>query len=171
MNSLQELKAEEVMSHPVLSVTADMTLKEAADFLSENEISGAVVTDSEAAPVGVVSLLDIVAEIAGFERPSGEPGGFYRSPAPKFWGEDEDEEAAPGEDPAQAVDPLENTTVSEIMSPTLIGVPRGTPAGDVARMMRDRHIHRVFVMDGGQPVGVISSFDLLGMLAGAPSGS
>jgi predicted transcriptional regulator len=156
--------AENVMSTPVLTVTADMTLKEAADFLSENEISGAVVTDSAATPVGVVSLLDIVSAVAGLERPKEELGGFYRMPAPKF---DEDEgETGPELEESEDLDPLESTTVSEIMSPNIIGVPLGTPAQEVAKMMWDRHIHRVFVMKAGMPVGVISSFDLLGSLAG-----
>jgi CBS domain-containing protein len=87
-------------------------------------------------------------------------------PTAKFDDEGSEAEESPDLDEPEEIDPLEATSVSEIMSPSIIGVPVGTPVQEVAKMMWDQHIHRTFVMEGGLPVGIISSLDLLGSLAG-----
>ncbi|HYN21939.1 MAG TPA: CBS domain-containing protein, partial [Thermoanaerobaculia bacterium] len=47
------------MNRDVLVVGEDMTLQEVATFLTENQISGAPVEDTEGRLVGVVSLSDV----------------------------------------------------------------------------------------------------------------
>lgn len=155
----EKLKAEDVMSHPLIAVDAGTMLREAAQTLSENRISGALVVDTSGAPVGVVSLFDIVSYLAGLDRPAGEPGGFYRQ-APLELGEDEDGLQKEDENP------VDEGAVRDIMAPEIISVRPDTPLPRVAEILRKRRIHRVFVAGESGPVGVISTMDVLAALAG-----
>lgn len=150
----QEMKAVDVMRTPVVTLDDDVELREAARLLSDEHIGGAPVVDHRGAPIGVVSLFDIASAQAGLERREGEPGGFYRQGKLNFV---EMEEVEAGE----ATQPAE-TTVADIMAPGLIAVPETATLGEVARLLWDRQIHRVFVRDAkGGLLGVISTMDLL----------
>lgn len=165
MNTWKHLTARDLMKSPVVALDVETSLAEAARTLSENQISGALVTDHRGAAVGVVSLFDIVTALAGWERPEGEPGGFYRYAYPRYEGGDngwvesweEVEES-----------PMRKTTVGEIMAPEIITVPPDATAPEVARSLWNRRIHRVFVAERGGPIGVISALDVLGALAALP---
>lgn len=68
----------------------------------------------------------------------------------------------------QQVEPEEMPAdeVSRYMTRDPVTVPAGTPVTELARMMVDAHIHRVIVVDpAGKPVGIVSSTDLLAILA------
>jgi CBS domain-containing protein len=154
-----DLKAKEVMKAPVVTLNEDVLLRDAARLLSDEHIGGAPVVDHRGEPLGVVSLFDIVSDLAGLERGPDEPGGFYRQGKVRFSEpeeveEDSAEEAPPGE-----------TTVGEIMAPGLIGVSAEASLGEVARLLREKQIHRVFVLDvAGRLLGVISTMDILRVL-------
>ena len=52
--------------------------------------------------------------------------------------------------------------VDDIMQSNVVTVSPETPLPEIAeRMARDR-IHRVIVMEGDRPVGIVTSIDLLG---------
>jgi CBS domain-containing protein len=157
-----ELTVAEIMKSPVIAVNEATLLGEAAQALSDYKISGAVVNDHRGVPVGVVSLLDIVAALAGMDRPPGEPGGFYRQGRliPEAI-EEETETAEEG--------PGEGATIAEIMSPEIISVGADATLDRVAKLLHEKQIHRLFVRDGrGALVGVVSTMDLLRVLAGRP---
>ena len=167
MKSWEKRKASDLMKSPVVAVEMESSLAEAARIMSDNRVSGLLVTDHRGAAVGVVALSDLVAHQAGLDRPAGEPGGFYRQAVPSYSdGDDAVEEAWSEREP----EPLRETTVGEIMATGLITVSRETPLPEVARTMAERRIHRIFVVDEkGAPVGVISTLDLLGAAAGIPA--
>src|SRR5207247_3242021 len=62
---------------------------------------------------------------------------------------------------------LEETRVSEVMSKDLVTVGPGTSLREAAKVMAERWIRHLPVVDGGKLVGVISQRDLSGVLAGA----
>src|SRR6516225_2743241 len=64
------LTAADLMTAPVVTLTQDMPLREAANFLAREQISGAPVIDSEGRCVGVLSATDFV-HLAG--DPEGLP--------------------------------------------------------------------------------------------------
>ena len=163
MKAFEAMTAEDLMSSPVVSLNMETSLADAAQTLTEGQISGALVTDHRDAPVGVVSLFDIVAHMSGLSRSPEEAGGFYRTSYPRFTegGEEWESEGEEGE-PA----PLRETTVGEIMSPQIIEVSPTLPAKEVARELAERHIHRIFVSGAEGPIGVISTMDLLRSVAG-----
>ena len=64
-DSMRPITASDLMNPEVLTVRDDMTVRELAAFLIENEISGAPVADAEERLVGVVSLVDVAAVASG----------------------------------------------------------------------------------------------------------
>ena len=157
----KDLKAQDVMKSPVVALDEEVLLREAAQTLSDEHIGGAPVMDHRGVPIGVVSLFDIVAHLAGLERPAGEPGGFYRQGRIRF--------GVPEEEEVEAETPEEKApdefTVGEIMAPGIIGVPADASLGHVASVLLEKQIHRVFVLDArGRLLGVISTLDILRVL-------
>ncbi|MGE0710604.1 MAG: CBS domain-containing protein [Planctomycetota bacterium] len=67
---------------------------------------------------------------------------------------------------------LHSATVAQVMTPApLTTVSPGTPVEEAARAMVDRGVNALPVLDKGRPVGIVSSEDLLRVLAhrcGAP---
>ena len=144
------------MSPDVMTVPDDMTVDDVARYLTEHEISGAPVVDEQGHLVGVVSLTDIgrnAATVAEFGLSSG--AGFDRADAADLILDDLVERDA---DRA--------ATAREVMTPAVHQVPVTASAAEVARLMAEQHVHRVVVTEDRQPVGVLTSMDLLKLIAG-----
>lgn len=62
---------------------------------------------------------------------------------------------------------LDETRISEVMTKDVVTVGPGTSLREAAKMMADRWIRHLPVLDGGKLVGVLSQRDLAGVLAGA----
>ena len=56
--------------------------------------------------------------------------------------------------------------VRDIMTPTVYTVPENTPVAKIARTMVAGRIHRLMVTRGGRVVGIVTSLDLVRLLAG-----
>lgn len=161
--SWERMTAEDVMSSPVIALNVDAPLAEVLKTLGEHQMSGALVTDHRGAPVGVVSLFDVVTHLSGLERPPEEPGGFYRYSYPRFGEGGEGWESGWEEIEGE---PLKEITAGEIMSTEIISVPRGLTLADVAKLLAKRRIHRVFVAGDNGPAGVVSAMDMLRAISG-----
>lgn len=71
----------------------------------------------------------------------------------------------------QVAENLPRGTVRHYMTVDVVTVAPQTPLPELARMMIDAHIHRLIVVDEERkPVGVVSSTDLLAVLAYAGEG-
>ena len=62
---------------------------------------------------------------------------------------------------------LDQTRISEAMTKDPVTVGPGTSLREAAKVMADRWIRHLPVLDGGKLVGVLSQRDLAGVLAGA----
>jgi CBS domain-containing protein len=60
-----------------------------------------------------------------------------------------------------------DTPLSAVMSKDLISVDPGTSLRDAARIMTEKWIRHLPVLEGGKLVGIVSQRDLAGVLAGA----
>ncbi len=61
---------------------------------------------------------------------------------------------------------LRDTLVKDAMSRNVVSVSPDVPIGEMARIMLDRGVHRLLVLNlAGEPVGVVSVDDLLQVLA------
>jgi CBS domain-containing protein len=62
---------------------------------------------------------------------------------------------------------LDQTRISEVMTKDLVTVGPGTSLREAAKIMADRWIRHLPVVDNGKLVGIVSQRDLAGVLAGA----
>jgi CBS domain-containing protein len=60
-----------------------------------------------------------------------------------------------------------DTPISEVMSKDLVTAEPGTSLREAARIMTERWIRHLPVLEGGRLVGIVSQRDLAGVLAGA----
>ena len=147
---------EDLMNPDIMTVADDMTTDELARYLTEREISGAPVVDSQGHLIGVVSMTDIgrtVAESSDVESSRGSD--FYRDIAADLT----------LEDLGQRYVEERAITVRDVMTPVIHQVPVTASVAEAARIMVDRHIHRLIVTQGKEPVGIITSLDLLKTVA------
>jgi len=150
------ITAADLMNPRVLTVRDDLTVRELANVLVDNEISGAPVEDRSGKLVGVVSLTDVAAALADDEDEEGERGDFFLS-------EWEDDGMSREEIEELGLDEAE-LTVSEIMTPEVFTVREDTPVSEIAEAMIQNHVHRILVTREDRVVGIISTSDLLGLL-------
>ncbi len=151
---MKDLRAKDIMNTDVMSVRDTLTVRELSAFLTEKEILGAPVVDAEGEIVGVVSCTDIVqstTEKASIVVDRATPG-FYEHGWEDKINLDEIEGLH-----------IENESlpVSEIMTPTIYTVPEDTPISEIAKTMVAGRIHRLFVTRGSEPVGIITTLDML----------
>jgi predicted transcriptional regulator len=156
MNKIRKVK--DLMNPDIMTVADDMTTDELARYLIERDISGAPVVDSQGHLVGVVSITDIARNVA--EPSDGEStrhsGGYRDTVADILEGLDHDY----AEDRA--------VIVRDVMTPVIHQLPVTASVAEAARLMVDQHIHRLVVTQGKEPVGIITSLDVLKMVAEQP---
>jgi CBS domain-containing protein len=155
---MRDLVAKDVMNTDLITVPADMTVAELAEFLVENEISGVPVEDAEGRLVGVVSLSDVARSLTGRDEAvlTHRDSDYYL----RSW-----EERFNAEDLAGLRVAESDETVGEIMTPSVLAVDEEMPVSRVAAKMIDARIHRLLVTRDRKVVGILSTTDLLGLLA------
>jgi predicted transcriptional regulator len=154
---IQTRSVKDLMSTDIMTIADDMTTDEAARYLIEHEISGAPVVDEQGHLVGVLSMTDIGRSVAEpSEVGSATGSGFYR--------DDGVEIALEGVRQRSMQEPA--ATVRDVMTPAVHQVAVTASAAEAARRMVEQHVHRLVVTQGKQPVGIITSIDLLKLIAG-----
>jgi CBS domain-containing protein len=143
------LTARDIMVAEPITVEPAMTLRQLARVFEENEISGAPVVDTDGRVIGVVSKTDLIRRCS--ECTLAKP--------PAYLVEALNEEAAHDED----VIPEALICVEDFMTADPVTVTPDAPATTVARLMHERRIHRIIVVDDEKfPIGIITSLDMLG---------
>jgi len=125
----------DVMTRRVVTVRDDATLAEALTYLATQHISGAAVTDRRNRLVGVVSRSDIIEAEVEVDEP--EARGRF----------------------------LSETMVSDVMSTPALTVGPGIELREAALAMEYGDVHRLFVEEAGELVGVLSRSDVSRALA------
>lgn len=105
--------------------------------------------------VGVVSMTDIGRHVADHEFEPSQSHAFYRDVI--------DDETL--EDLRQGYVEERVATVRDVMTPVIHQVPATATVSEAARIMVREHIHRLVVTQGKEPVGIITSMDLLRVVA------
>jgi predicted transcriptional regulator len=154
MNQARRVK--DVMNPDIMTVSDDMTTDELVRYLAEREISGAPVVDSQGHLIGVVSMTDIGRHLA-------EPSDFASSGRSEFYRDTADEVTL--EELGQRYVGERTATVRDVMTPVIHQVSVTASVAEAARIMIENHIHRLVVTQGKEPVGIISSIDLLRVVA------
>ncbi|WP_372370923.1 HPP family protein [Candidatus Uabimicrobium sp. HlEnr_7] len=147
----KDYKAKNIMSTQLILVQNTMTLFEASKVLIENKISGAPVVDHNKKLRGVISLRDLVKK----ERASIDENKVLKVDSSQFFIDssfyfslnDQIDE--------------ENLTVEDVMTPLTLYVNQNTPIEEIAILIVNTGVHRIFVQNEECLVGVISTIDIL----------
>jgi predicted transcriptional regulator len=153
------LTAKDIMTTDVLEANADWSVKRLTEFLVENSISGAPVISEKGKFIGVVTATDIIKNDTLNENDpeSYGPHEYYLHSLENRYAKAEIASLTIGNEPL--------TTVADIMTPTVFSVAEDTPVQNVAEKMVKNRIHRIFVTRGGRIAGIISSVDMLKIIA------
>lgn len=158
---MRRLVARDLMNEEVITVSVDWTARQLAEFLTDNEISGAPVVDEEGHVVGVVSLSDLA-------RSEAEGGRLVPDHSdPGYWVRGWEEKVSADELAGLHVEE-DGPMVRDLMNPAVFSVDEETGVSEIAQSMIDARIHRVLVTQGRKIVGIVSSTDLLGLLVDEP---
>ena len=146
------MNASDVMTRTVLSVRPDATIAEAIRLMLDNRISGLPVIDEAGRLVGILTEGDLLRRSeTGTER--------HR---PRWL------EILMG--PGRLAEEYVRTharRIAEVMTREPVTVTPDTPLKEIVELMERHRIKRVPVLDGDEPVGILSRADLLRGLAGA----
>lgn len=172
----------QIMSKEVKTVTPETTLRELAEFLVSERVSGAPVLASGRV-VGVVSATDLLE----FDSEGRDVPAYRPSAEESALGGDEEWNEAEGDATASyyadlwvdagaqvetrlATDSpewnaLDDHVVSEVMTARLLSMPPSTGVQEAARHMAEAEVHRLLVMEGDRLVGVITATDMVRAVA------
>lgn len=147
------LTAKDIMTTEVITVSPDLPVKELADLLLKNRISGAPVVDAEGKLISVVTESDLIDQAKKLHIPTmitildsvlflGSPGRVQED-----------------------IKKMSGTVVKDIAADRLITVSINTPLDEIASIMAEKRVHTLPVLSAGRLVGVIGKADIIRTLA------
>jgi CBS domain-containing protein len=147
------LRAQDLMTESVIAVTKETEVRELAQILTENKISGAPVIDGAGKLVGVVTESDLIFQNKKVHIPTAvailDAFFFLESP----------------EKMEQEMKKMAGVTVGEIYAAEVISVQKDTPLEELATLMAEKNIHTLPVLDQEELVGVIGKSDIIRTIA------
>jgi CBS domain-containing protein len=140
------MKAEDVMTRPVISVAASASVVEAIRLMLQHKISGLPVLDADGNRVGIVSEGDFLRRV--------ETATLRRRPRwIEFF-------VGPGRLADEYVH-ASGRKVDEIMTPEIHAATEDTPLEEIVRLMERHGIKRVPVLRGRELVGIVTRANLM----------
>ncbi len=144
----------ELMNRDLLTVTPTTPLSEAIHLLVDRQISGLPVVDEAGKLVGVLSESDLMWREKGLDRPLYlmflDSVIYLQNPAER----DRDLHKVLGQ------------TVGEVMTAGAISIAADATLPAAARIMHDKKIHRLPVVDAEErPIGIITQGDIVRAIA------
>ena len=136
------MKVRDVMTREVTTVPPGASLKEAARLLVQHRISGLPVVDNQDQVLGVVSEADVLRKEAAALPP--------RRPFAWLTGEPEFDKSK-----------LEAHLVGEAMTAPALTVEPDRPVGAAAKLMVEKGVNRLPVIEDGKLVGIVTRADLV----------
>lgn len=153
-HSIQTYTAKDIMTQEVLMAYEGWSIKKLTEFYIRHGISGAPVIASDHSLVGVVTATDVV----DFEHKSHSEKNnmvetIYHENVGYSYQKSDIEKLALHAD--------ENCTVHQIMAKYVIQVDESTSIDDIAEIMLDKGVRRLFVTRNSIMVGVITTTNIL----------
>jgi len=150
------LNASDIMTRSVITVTTETSVKELAGILTRNNISGAVVIDSDNKVMGVVTGSDLIFQNKKLHIPSviAILDAYFFLENPEKMGKE--------------MQKMAGATVADIFSKAVTTVQEDTTVADIATIMSEKHIHTLPVLKDETLVGVIGKKDIIKIIADEP---
>ena len=148
------LKAKEIMTRDIVTVTPETEIVQAARMLLKNRINGLPVVDDGGKLVGILCQSDLIAQQKRIPIPS--LFTLLESYVPLTSVKRIDKE----------MEKIAAITVKQAMTVSPVTVSPETEIEDIAALMVDRKYHTLPVVDGGKLVGIIGKEDVLKTLLG-----
>jgi CBS domain-containing protein len=145
------MKARDVMTSQITTVTGDVPVRDAAQLMLDRGISGLPVVDANGRLCGMVSEGDLMrrSEAGTANRPR------------SWWLRLLSSHDAAAEDYVKT----HGATVADVMTSKVTSVTPDTDVSDIAMTLEKGRIKRVPVVEGGKLVGLVSRADILRLLA------
>ncbi len=144
------MRAHQIMTRPVITVTPDTTIVDAANTMLQRHISGLPVVDAAGKLVGIVSEGDFIrrSEI-GTQRKRGRWLKLILGPG------------------KAATDFVREhgVKIGEIMTPQPLTITEDVTLEEIVRLMEKNNVKRLPVIRGGRLVGIVSRANLLQAVA------
>jgi len=143
------LKAKDIMTKAVITVSPDMEIVHAAKILLENRINGAPVIDETGKLVGILCQSDLIAQQKKLPIPSFFTflDGFIALTSMKQF--------------EKQVQKIAAVTVAQAMTPDPMTVQPDTDIEAVAALMVDQSFHTIPVVEEGELLGIVGKEDIL----------
>jgi CBS domain-containing protein len=145
------MRAHQIMTRDVITVTSDTPIVEAADVMLRHHVSGLPVLDGAKKLVGIVTESD-------FLHRSETGTGRQRSRWLQFL-------LGPGQQGADFVRE-HGRKVGEVMTPHPVTIQEDASLDDIVRTMEKNNVKRLPVMKGDTLAGIVSRANLLRAVAG-----
>jgi len=147
------LKAKDIMTAEVVTLTPETSIAEAARILLEKRINGCPVVDAQGALVGILCQSDLVAQQKRLSLPT--VFTLLDGLVPMTSMSELDRE----------MEKIAAISVGKAMTANPQAVSPDTAIEDVATLMVDRGFHTVPVLENGRVCGVIGMEDILRTLS------
>ncbi len=148
------MKAHQLMTHPAEVVQVNTSLEEAARLMLDKGIGCLPVVDDQGRMVGIITESDF----AGREQ--GIPFSLYKYP--QVFGE-----FVPKDGVEKMYQAARTKSVGEFMHRAVASVDENDGIEFVIKTMQKTGYHRLPVVSGGKPVGIISRHNLLRLMVNA----
>lgn len=148
------MKAKDIMSQKVATISRDAVIEDAVRIMNEKNISGIPVVD-DGKVVGIVTQKDLL----------------YRNVEPRFPGVFQVLGGVfflMGEKYNEELRKVLATKVEDVMTRDVIAADEDTEVEEVARLMIDKGINRVPVLRNGKLAGIISRADIVRYIGRRP---
>lgn len=147
------LTARDLMTADVVTVPPETPVVAIARLMADRGISAVPVLDRAGTLRGVVSEADLIRRLAGQADP---PEGWFRSLFANL------------KDAADRYARTHGMTAADVMSEDPVTVAPDASAAEIARMLEEKHIRRLLVVEDGRLRGIVSRADLLRALTAPP---
>jgi CBS domain-containing protein len=142
------LKAKDIMTKKVITISPDATVEELARTLMENKISGVPVVSAEGRMEGIVTENDLIRKNKRLHIPT--VIRLFDAFILLGSGKAEDE-----------IKKMAATTVGEIATEKVVSITEDTSLDEIATIMAEQHIHLLPVLREGAVVGIIGKADMV----------
>jgi CBS-domain-containing membrane protein len=143
------LKAKDIMTRDVITVSPDMEIVNATEVLLKNHINGVPVLDNNDLLVGILCQSDLISQQKNIPVPSlftFLDGVIPLTSTKKF---------------EKIIQKIAAITVADAMTKNPVSVQPDTDIGVIAELMVDKNFHSLPVVEDGKLVGIIGKEDVL----------